>query len=131
MTRGCRPRARPPRSRADAPGDRRIRRPPWRTATTCRPRSGSRCRDRPGGARSDRAYRYPSSLRTSSARLLLLLRPLRVGQAPAAAERLVEPDVSEKPVAANLRERALGRVELLLGLEHLEVIGEPVAIAIH
>src|SRR5438445_3671168 len=61
---------------------------------------------------------------------LLLIRPLSVGQAPAAPERLVEPDMGEKAIAADLRQRVLRRVELLLGLEHLEVVGEPLAIAI-
>src|SRR5437879_5891453 len=57
------------------------------------------------------------------------VRPLSVGQAPAAAERLVETDVGEKTVTANLRERVLRRVELLLGFEHFEVIRQPLAIA--
>src|SRR5262249_25664422 len=35
----------------------------------------------------------------------------------------------DETVAANLRERGLGRVELLLGFEDLEVTGEPLTIA--
>ena len=38
--------------------------------------------------------------------------------------------MAEEPVAANLREYALGRVELLLRLEHLEVVGQPLTLAI-
>ena len=38
--------------------------------------------------------------------------------------------MAEETVAANLRERVLGRVELLLSLEHLEVVGQPLAITI-
>src|SRR3989475_11520999 len=65
----------------------------------------------------------------SPGRLLLVL-PLSVGQAPATAECLVQANMGEETVAANLRERVLRRVELLLGFEHLEVIGQPLAIAI-
>ena len=38
--------------------------------------------------------------------------------------------MAEEAVTANLRERALGRVELLLCLEHLEVVGQSLAIAV-
>ena len=38
--------------------------------------------------------------------------------------------MGEKPIAADLRQHVLRRVELLLGLEHLEIVGEPLAIAI-
>src|SRR3989442_9346079 len=73
-------------------------------------------------------HRGPLS-RASSDRLLLLVLPLSVGQAPAASERLVEPDISEKPIAADLRQRVLRPPALLLGLEHLAAVGEPLAIA--
>src|SRR2546422_304811 len=53
--------------------------------------------------------------------------PLRIRQAPAAPERLVELDIGEEPIAPDLRQRPLRRVKLLLGLEHLEVVCEPVA----
>src|SRR5439155_151338 len=66
----------------------------------------------------------------SSGPRFTLICPLGVRQAPAATERLVELHVREETVAANLRERLLRRVELLLGLEHLEVAGEPVAVPI-
>src|SRR5216683_6569279 len=56
--------------------------------------------------------------------------PLRIRQAPAAPERLVELDEGEEPIAPELRQRPLRREELLLGLEHLEVVCEPVAVAI-
>src|SRR5206468_1947982 len=56
---------------------------------------------------------------------LALTGPLRIRQVPAAPERLVELHVGDQTVAANLRERGLRRVELLQGLEHLEVVGQP------
>src|SRR2546426_7686983 len=68
--------------------------------------------------------------RIASPGLLLLVLPLSVGQAPATAECLVQANMGEETVAANLRRRVLRRVELLLGFEHLEVIGQPLAIAI-
>src|SRR5207244_3061291 len=69
---------------------------------------------------------------TSLDRLLRpgLLLPLSVGQTPAASQGLVEADMAEEPVAANLREYALGRVELLLRLEHFKVVGQPLTITI-
>src|SRR5438132_50501 len=67
---------------------------------------------------------------TSSAHLLLLPLPLCIGQAPATAEPFVELHVRDETVEADLRERVLRRVELLLGFEHFEVIGQPLAIAI-
>src|SRR5207245_7176495 len=56
--------------------------------------------------------------------------PLSVGQAPAAPQRPVEANMAEETVAANLRERVLGRVEVLLSLEHLEVVRQPLPITI-
>src|SRR5262249_11701741 len=53
--------------------------------------------------------------------------PLRVGQAPPAAESLVELDIGGEPIAADLRERRLRRIELLLGLQHLVVAGQALA----
>src|SRR2546428_175081 len=70
-----------------------------------------------------------SSLASSGPRFILTC-PLGVRQAPPTTERLVELHVGEETVAANLRERVLRRVELLLGFEHFEVIGQPLAIAI-
>src|SRR5207244_4004771 len=75
-------------------------------------------------SKTSRACSVPSPGR------LLLVPPLSVGQAPATAERLVQANMGKETVAANLRERVLRRVELLLGFEHLEVIGQPLAIAI-
>src|SRR2546422_3146893 len=70
--------------------------------------------------------------RTSLGHLLRLglVLPLSVGQTPAASKGLVEAHMAEEPVTPNLREHALGRVELLLRLEHLEVVGQPLTIAI-
>src|SRR3989454_1154546 len=70
-----------------------------------------------------------SSLASSGPRFILTC-PLGVRQAPPTTERLVELHVGEETVAANLRERVLRRVELLLGFEHFEIIGQPLAIAI-
>src|SRR5256885_15528302 len=57
--------------------------------------------------------------------------PPIVGQTPTPSQDLIEADTAEEPVAANLREDTLGRVELLLRLEYLEVVGQPLTIAIH
>src|SRR2546426_7594334 len=65
-----------------------------------------------------------SSLASSGPRFILTC-PLGVRQAPPTTERLVELHVGEETVAANLRERVLRRVELLLGFEHFEIIGQP------
>src|SRR4029450_1824102 len=70
------------------------------------------------------------SFRRLLSRNFVLSGSLCIGQLPAAAEGLVERDVRGEPVAPDLRERLLGREELLLGLEHLVVAGEPEAIAI-
>src|SRR5438309_9811579 len=70
-----------------------------------------------------------SSLASSGPRFIPTC-PLGVRQAPPTTERLVELHVGEETVAANLRERVLRRVELLLGFEHFEIIGQPLAIAI-
>src|SRR5438094_3156671 len=56
--------------------------------------------------------------------------PLSIGQAPPAPQRSVEADVGQQPVAADLRQRVLRRVELLLRLEHLEVAREAEAVSI-
>src|SRR5881628_93249 len=66
----------------------------------------------------------------SSGPRFILTCQLGVRQAPPTTERLVELHVGEETVAANLRERVLRRVELLLGFEHFEIIGQPLAIAI-
>src|SRR5712664_299356 len=68
--------------------------------------------------------------RHSAAASFRLVVPLGIGQAPAAPERLVELDVREEAVAPDLGQRVLRRVELLLGLEHLEIAGEPMPIPI-
>src|SRR4030095_424880 len=60
----------------------------------------------------------------------LRTRPLSLAQTPASPKRLVEANMADEAVTTNLRECALGRVELLLGLEHLEVTCEPLAIAV-
>src|SRR5213596_3985959 len=70
-----------------------------------------------------------SSLASPGPRFILTC-PLGVRQAPPTTERLVELHVGEETVTANLRERILRRVELLLGFEHFEVIGQPLTIAI-
>ena len=51
-------------------------------------------------------------------------RPLRIGELPAAAQGAVELDQGRQPVVARLGEQDLGREELLLGLEHLQVVRE-------
>src|SRR5438445_8388435 len=68
--------------------------------------------------------------RHSIAASLRLVLPLVIGQAPPAPERLVEPDVREEPVAPDLGQRVLRWIELLLGLEHLEIAGEPVPVPV-
>src|SRR5262245_44320826 len=57
-----------------------------------------------------------------------LARRLRILDVPAAAEGLVELDVRDQAVQANLGLGVLRGVELLLRVEHLEVAGEPVLI---
>src|SRR2546425_13213176 len=79
--------------------------------------------------RCDRGRPADSSLASSGPRFILTC-PLGVRQAPPTTERPVELHVGEETVAANLRERVLRRVELLLGFEHFEIIGQPLAIAI-
>src|SRR6266481_4443322 len=67
----------------------------------------------------------------SAAASFRMVVPLGIGQAPAASERLVELHVREEPVAPDLGQYVLRRVELLLGLEHLEIAGESLPIPVH
>ena len=65
--------------------------------------------------------------------LLLALRlwsaPLRVGEAPAAPEDLIELDIGEQPGGADLGQLGFGRKEQLLGFEHLVITRQPTPIA--
>src|SRR4029453_2784702 len=102
-----------PRDRLETDSDvgfRRRRRPVWRSRMHARA---------PGGILSDNAG--ARCLRT---------RPLSLAQTPASPKPLVAANMAEEAVTTNLRECALGRVELLLGLEHLEIIGQSLAIAV-
>src|SRR5262249_42226691 len=54
----------------------------------------------------------------------------RVGEVPAAAERLVELHVGEEPVQARGRLGLLDGIELLLGVENLEIAGKSVQVPI-
>ena len=65
-----------------------------------------------------------------SAAAALRTRPLRIAQVPAATERLVELGVSYETIGANLGERVLRRIELLLSFEHLLVAGQALAVSI-
>src|SRR6266851_5739333 len=92
-------------------------------STTTTPDGGRRRRGRWAiGPRHEGAVEGEAGRLTSSRHpLLLLVLPLRAGQAPAAPQRLVEANMGEETVASDLREGVLGGVELLLGLEYLEV----------
>src|ERR1700675_1342428 len=73
---------------------------------------------------------HQASLRLVPFGELVLTGPLDIGQVPPAAEGLVELDIGGQPIAADLRERRLRRIELLLGLEHLVVAGQALAVSI-
>src|SRR3989442_12883979 len=70
-----------------------------------------------------------SSLASSGPRFILTC-PLGVRQAPPTTERLVERHLGGEKVAANLRDRVLRREGLLLGFVQLDIIGQPLAVAI-
>src|SRR3954468_7880017 len=55
--------------------------------------------------------------------------PLLVGELPAAAERLVEVDDGDELRLPGAGELVLGREELLLGLEYLEIARPPAPVA--
>src|ERR671922_3060513 len=93
--------------------------PSWRWARAAeRPRTIE-----PGGVGSPLARLWRLALRLWSA-------PLRVGEVPAAPEDLIELDIGEQPVGADLGQLVFGRKQQLLGFEHLVIIRQPALIAL-